>query len=775
MISKILKQVLYLLSLFLFVSIVSAANLTVQELIDGFDHDFLIEGTGDPTINVTNQTDYMFDDDGDGVNDTLVINLTNGGTTDSNFTFIIEVLDKNGIVINTTTKPINSTDKFANINFDTGLLSQTKFNYSIRIYDINDTLVFRKYKIETQTYLTYETGTNVTLITDESINNNFIRINLTIDSSQAITTNVTVTLAFNSSTISATEEKTLSVGVQKVSIDFDNETIKSTHHNSNFTLDTVVVGNKVFDFDQNTSIYNYEDFAKTSYIKTIADGRIDEDNNNLSEFLEINFTVVVKTANNYTISYDLYDQFDNFVINISNNETLAVGTQNLQTLINGSEIYKTKIDGPYVLSFAKLHVGNDTKDIIFDAHTTNQSFYTDYERPPLPDLKVTINSSFDPTTNITNITVNLSNIGQAQAFNVFLDIFDNVTYENNRSLAFMVIDESIIYEFNITNSTNATLVTVIADFDNLVDESNESNNIVQNTEVVVSLAIESLNTLHTNGTLKIFEFVIFNDGDTIVKDIQWQFDTDDSNVINSTINISSLSSKEKTFVYLQYNYSSKGSYNVKVNATGLTTSSDTLSATVNIGDLIISSFTNMSRENFDVIFEFQAQNNGADNISDINWSLDTKDGTVISATKLFNLTPSEIMLGYAAYTYSSSGTFNPSVTVTSASLTDTESITIDVPGLEITGLSVLNESGTKRIFEFIIENTLLTNLTNVNWTFDTKNNTIINATSTVILQPNEELFVYLDYNFTGIGTFNVNATAKNGSLIDSRNLSVTTT
>ena len=107
---------------------------------------------------------------------------------------------------------------------------------------------------------------------------------------------LTVTLAYNSSTISKTEEKTLSSGVQVVSIDFDNETIKRTHYNSNFTIDTVVVGNKIFDFDQNTSIYDYEDFANISYIKTIADGRIDSDSNNLSEFLEINFTVEVKEA-----------------------------------------------------------------------------------------------------------------------------------------------------------------------------------------------------------------------------------------------------------------------------------------------------------------------------------------------------------------------------------------------------------------------------------------------------------------------------------------------
>jgi len=67
---------------------------------------------------------------------------------------------------------------------------------------------------------------------------------------------------------------------------------------------------------------------------------------------------------------------------------------------------------------------------------------------------------------------------------------------------------------------------------------------------------------------------------------------------------------------------------------------------------------------------------------------------------------------------------------------------------------------------------LQTNLTNVSWVFDTKNSNVINSTYPVTLQPSEEIFVYVQYNFTETGTFNVNATAINGSLSDSRNLTV---
>ncbi|MBI2101430.1 hypothetical protein HYT53_02365 [Candidatus Woesearchaeota archaeon] len=773
MINKLIKPILYLIVLFITIQAVSAANMTVQQLIDSFDYNYY-----NGNLNVTNQTDYMIDKNSNGLNDTLIINITTNNATSDNYTFIVEIIDKNIILINDTTTYINSTNNYAIISFSTEILSQNKFNYTLTINDINGTLIFRKYKTETNTYLNYEAGTNITKITDENINNNFIRINLTINSTQVITTNITVTLAYNSSKISKTEEKSLINGFQVVSIDFDNETIKSTHYSSNFTIDTIVIGNKIFDFNQNTSIYNYEDFAKTSYIKSITDSRLDTNANNLSEFLEINFTINVKIADTYNITYDLYDQFNNFVISLNKTQTLALGNQTVQTLINGSEIYKTKINGPYVLSFAKLAIGNDTKDIIFNAYTTNQSFYTDYERPPLPDLKVAIEIIFNQTTNTTNVTINLSNIGNVPAFNVFLEVFDNITYNNNRSLAFLSAGENITYRFNATNSSNTSLFTAIADFDNLVDESNESNNIAQNTPpTVVSLAIESITAMYTNGTLKIFEFVILNDGDTAVTDVQWWFDTNNSYVINSTSNISSMASGERAFVYLQYNFSDEGSYNVKANATGLsqsTTISSSLSSTVGVGDLAITSFSAANIDVTNVIFEIQAQNNLLQNLTNVNWSLTTAEGSIINSTQQFtSIKPNETVFIFVNYDYGKTGTFNPIASVTNQTYSDSKTITLDIKHIQAYNLSVVNESGSKRIFEFIIRNSLNTNLTGVNWTFDTKNSNVINATSNSILQPSEQMFIYIDYNFTASGVFNVNATTKNNTLSDSKNLTIT--
>ena len=466
--------------IFIAVFLTLPVSADIEGLIGSYSYDFY-----NGTINVTTQQDYMIDKNNNNKNDTLIINITTDAAS-GNYRIIVEIIDENKVLVNNTEKTLAASDKSASINFPSELLAKQKFNYSIRINDNDNNLVFRKFNIESRVYKNYDTGANVTRITDNSINNDFIRINLTIDPSKSGNANITVTLAYNSSSISKAEEKTLSNGTHVVSIIFDNETIKSTHYNGNFTIDAVIVGSKIFDFNRNTSIYNYEDFAKTSYIKSITGGKIDTNNNNLSEFLEINFTVVIKNTADYTITYDLYDQFNNFIANFSKTQSLNAGTQNVQTLVNGSDIYKTKINGPYVMSFAKLSISNEAEDIIINAHTTNQSFYTDYEKPNLPDLKVTINKIFNEINNITNLTINLSNIGNAPAFNIFLDIFNNETYNNNATLDFLDKNNFKIYNLAVTNTSNATLFTTIADFDNSIDESNENNNIANSLKVAAN-------------------------------------------------------------------------------------------------------------------------------------------------------------------------------------------------------------------------------------------------------------------------------------------------
>lgn len=295
---KLLKGILYLVVLLINISISLAGNTTMQQLIDSFDYNYY-----SGNLNVTNQTDYMIDRNGNGLNDTLMINITTNNATSDNYTFIIELIDKNGILVNDTTIYINATNNYAIISFSTEFLSQNKFNYTITINDVNGTLIFRKYKIETNTYLSYETGTNITKITDENVNNNLIRINLTINSTQAITANITVTLAYNSSKISKTEEKTLVNGLQVVSINFDNETIKSTHYvgkSGTFALTATVTNSTYSDSKSITLDVKHIEAYNLTIVNESGSKRIFEfvvKNNLNSNLTNVNWTFDTKNSN----------------------------------------------------------------------------------------------------------------------------------------------------------------------------------------------------------------------------------------------------------------------------------------------------------------------------------------------------------------------------------------------------------------------------------------------------------------------------------------------
>lgn len=172
-----------------------------------------------------------------------------------------------------------------------------------------------------------------------------------------------------------------------------------------------------------------------------------------------------------------------------------------------------------------------------------------------------------------------------------------------------------------------------------------------------------------------------------------------------------------------------------------------------------------------MIFGFSVNNTGTVNLTNINWSLNTGPENIF-ANELFGLKPNESIFVFVEYQYPTTGDYTAIASATDGTYSDSESIAIEIEDIEVSNLSVVYSNATERIFEVIIKNFLNTNLTNVSWVFDTKNSNVINSTITTTLQPNEEMFVYIDYNFTATGTFNVNASAKNGTLIDSRNLTL---
>ena len=202
----------------------------------------------------------------------------------------------------------------------------------------------------------------------------------------------------------------------------------------------------------------------------------------------------------------------------------------------------------------------------------------------------------------------------------------------------------------------------------------------------------------------------------------------------------------------------------------------------NVNALTDSNTTNIDVNNLSVlyedsalkIFEFKIKNNANDTLTNINWSLNTGIETIY-AKQLINLTQNTDIFVLFSYNYTPTGDYTVTATATDSINQDSDSISIDIEDIGAGNLTGLYNSSRERIFEFFITNQLTSTLTNVSWQFDTKNGLMINSTENIILTPGETIFNYIKYNFTSAGTYNVNATAINGSLKDSANLTITIT
>ena len=106
-----------------------AYPMTIQELIAKLDF-----STATAQMNITHYTDFMADKDENGINDTLVFELTTINTAGT-FVFVVNLFDKNGILTNETNKTLAAGINKVNITFSSLLLSQEQFNYSIKVYN----------------------------------------------------------------------------------------------------------------------------------------------------------------------------------------------------------------------------------------------------------------------------------------------------------------------------------------------------------------------------------------------------------------------------------------------------------------------------------------------------------------------------------------------------------------------------------------------------------------------------------------------------------------
>ena len=158
----------YIFMIMILSSLALASNMSINDPIDSFNYSYY-----NGSISIISSNDYMFDGNSNGLNDTLVINLTSSGS--GSFNFIVKLVDSNNFYINVTTKTFSSSDSIQT-NFPTELLLGNFFNYTVEITDLNNELVYRQYKTQTNKYKGYENGSSVIQMSDANIDNNWLRV-----------------------------------------------------------------------------------------------------------------------------------------------------------------------------------------------------------------------------------------------------------------------------------------------------------------------------------------------------------------------------------------------------------------------------------------------------------------------------------------------------------------------------------------------------------------------------------------------------------------------
>src|SRR3989344_5588937 len=157
------------------------------------------------------------------------------------------------------------------------------------------------------------------------------------------------------------------------------------------------------------------------------------------------------------------------------------------------------------------------------------------------------------------------------------------------------------------------------------------------------------------------------------------------------------------------------------------------------------------------IFDLVIANNDTSSLNNVNWTFDTDNSNTIAANQLVNLNVNENVSVYIAYNYSTRGQFTINATAFNETLKDSEILSITVSDLVVTEFDKIYLNQTEFIIEIIANNTGLNALTNINWTLNMNDSNIIKANSLFNLNSGENILIYVEYNYSSIGKYNVTA------------------
>jgi hypothetical protein len=277
-------------------------------------------------------------------------------------------------------------------------------------------------------------------------------------------------------------------------------------------------------------------------------------------------------------------------------------------------------------------------------------------------------------------------------------------------------------------------------------------------ELVSLLEVRNPSVLEVDGRKAVFGFEIINLDSIILDDVTWVVDTGES-VIFGTESMS-LEPLESVTVVVEYLYSDYGNYVVTMNASGdIYHYSQTMGVEIpEIHKLDIKDFSVLHTHGKRAVIGFEIKNTDYVILDDVRWTVDTGE-SVVSGTSPVTLYPGESAMVVFEYTYSGSGNYTVSVHASSGSYEDVESVgveVIEIPEVEVRDLGVLDVDDREVVFGFGLRNGMEFPA-DVTWSMDTGESSIIGVYP-IILEADEEVFVYVNHVYPGYGNYTVSVT-----------------
>lgn len=153
------------------------------------------------------------------------------------------------------------------------------------------------------------------------------------------------------------------------------------------------------------------------------------------------------------------------------------------------------------------------------------------------------------------------------------------------------------------------------------------------------------------------------------------------------------------------------------------------------------------------------------NNSGFNWSLDVGDGTVLYSVVDYNLSAGEVMSVITENNYSQYGHYSVSASAGLNSSIASSSANVQVEPINISSFSILNQNGSKMVFDLAFSNYWDASLAIVNWSLQTGLEQI-NTAYNLNVSLGENISVIIYYNYTSSGTHDTNASIHNGTATD---------